>query len=152
MNQPKLHSVTSDDIKEVVARNLSPRVGLHKKWSVECFAELTGQEVQTVYGQISGTGLAPAAKLMRMGDIVGPTFLNEVLALIGMGGAHRIDGEGSDCPSRIISEAADLIKSISEAHADGTRDHRETAIILKEAKELYAWLGGYIHALSQDIS
>jgi hypothetical protein len=109
-------------------------------------SEGTGIDDRTIRAHILGDAGANGTKLMRYFAFFGPEFVNSVLAMIGMGGAHWINAAEETNEFMLNSKTVSLLKEISDALEDGRVDHQEKARILPVARHLLCALESYVHA------
>lgn len=144
---------TQDLVRAALTMALHSRVGRGKELSIDEFERLLEHQIpaRTLECYRRGEALPGLVAFLLMADALGPEFVNEVLDVVGMTGAHRA---GADEPSgnELLAHTAKVTARLADMMADGRLDHRERRELVPVLRRLQATLGSAIAALSVSAS
>lgn len=119
--------ITTDLVRERTADAIRARCGPGKPMSVDALVEATGLDRRTIEAYRRGEATPCLSKLLRLVAVLGPSLLNDVLALAGLGGAERLGGAGQPDSYGLNAELAQAVGMMGRHLQDGRFDHREMA-------------------------
>ncbi len=129
------HYITQDLVREAITDAIRRFVGLGKQFSADEVAAKTGIDVRTVRSYLSGESPPSIHRLLRLGMVLGPPFLNEILLIANLGGVKRLGQAEVDAPET-VREMVSQTKLMLDRLADGNFDHRERAATGRELLKL----------------
>jgi transcriptional regulator with XRE-family HTH domain len=140
------HQISSDLARDRFTDAFRRQVGHDKPFTVSRLAELTGIDERTINAYRGGQATPNFCKLLRIGTVLGPAFVSELLAAIGMGGVEAIE----EATVNATGIARDLVGEghrILERMADGSFDHRDRAQTAPELRKLATALEAQANAM-----
>lgn len=136
------------DVKVTFVDALRARVGLGKRHSRATVCDAADIEENTLAAYLSEKSCANLHIWLKLAAILGPDFVNEHLALIGLGGCRPLFPT-SATPFLVNAYLADAVAMFARHLADGRLDHRELAEQEPVLRQLHHELSGYLDGLSQ---
>lgn len=118
-------------------------VGHGRSWSMEALAVATGIPVTTLKAYRSGDATPTLPNLTLLFGTLGPEFVDQILALAGMGGVRRLD-DAQVSPLLLGARAAALSALICRHMEDGVIDHREVLEQVAPVRLLHSACGGFL--------
>ena len=118
------------------------RVGAGKL-STQDLASRLGVTPRRTQGWLTGPNEPSLIMGLLITREIGCDFLNELANPLGMGGLHRLDGEG--CYFEIIHELAATVSLATDFLQDGKLSHNEQKILTAELRQLRVTIGELLH-------
>jgi transcriptional regulator with XRE-family HTH domain len=87
-------------------------------------AERLGKSVRTVEAYRYGETLPSADDMLALYPVLGPAFVNELLATVGMGRVRWLNKD-ANCPHKVLSKTANAAAVLADALQDKRIDHIE---------------------------
>lgn len=107
---------------------LAPILSRHIQPNMEgMIAERLGRSERTIEGWRYGDNPPKGDDLIGLFAVLGPAFVNEVLAQIGMGGAHFLNVDQCFRDVHVTVSRPDA--KLTELGADGVFDHQDRAVL-----------------------
>lgn len=126
---PRSPLVSDDRAKETMQRLLHVAVHVDRRFTVDQIAEAAGLTTSAVSSYLSSRPEAQRqasfGAAMSIALVLGERAVNQMLALIGYGGAAPLDELQEDCPLGSAVVAAQGVASFLAMAADGRIDHNE---------------------------
>lgn len=130
----KAGGITHKIAAAVFADAFSGYVGLGRL-SIEDLAGATDIPARTLRSYQSGEATPGLLNLLRIACVLPASFSNDLIALAGLGGARRLDGEAKSVAT-VGAAMADELRIICGTLEDGRIDHKERAVLLKTLGKL----------------
>lgn len=121
--------VGDDRAKDVLQRLLHVAVHVEKRFTVDQLAEAAGLSTPAVSSYLSrredAQRQASLGSALSIAVVLGERAVNQILALIGYGGAEPLDEASADCPLQSGIASMQQLSVFLTAAADGRIDHVE---------------------------
>jgi len=138
------HGISSDLSREAFTDALRRYVGHGKRWSVHALAEEAGLDARTVAAYRGGETAPSLANMLRLFAVLPPAFADEVLALSGLGGVKRLQGERADSlelNTNVTGLAAMIARHLSDdRRIDHTEEAEQEPAVRKLVEVCNGWL------------
>ena len=132
-----------DIAQRTMASAMNSHVGQGRAWSVEGLSQTTGIPVSSLKAYRAGEQTPGLHYFLRLSSALGPEFTNQVLAPIGIGGAHWLDNDEVHSLG-LSAKASGLAAMICEHAEDGRIDHRELLEQVPAVRYLHTECGAFL--------
>ena len=113
-------------------------------------SDSTGIPVRTLKSWREGAAMPQLESILRLGAAFGPTFVNELLQVIGQGGAEYLDRAEAFSPMGTTADLVGAANEITERLRDGDFSSRDAAEVGPRLLELAVELEAVGKAMIRD--
>ncbi|MBC05693.1 hypothetical protein [Thalassospira sp.] len=140
--------LTAEKFQGAFSAAFAANVGTYQgdgKITIKDLAARTGIKTRTLEGYRDHDCGPSGHKLMVLMDALPPRFANQILAMIGMGGAKQMTPEEISF-HEVAEGAASYTAMFLNFMADGRIDHVERPELVKVARRMHDNLASFLHA------
>lgn len=145
----KIKGITTELLRESFRSAIRSRVGPGLDLERDDLHRITGIDERTLDSYRNGENLPTLPKFFQIVASLETDFLNSLLNIIGIGGAHRLDPEEAN-PFIVFSNMAEESRVLAKCLEDGRLDHTERAELSKRLLKHGNNLIHYAKALGAD--